>query len=215
MKIDTVLFDLDGTLVNTNELIIASFLHTFETYYPGQYTREKVIEFIGPPLYDSFFSIDESRWEEMIQCYRTHNLANHDELIQQYEGVYETIKKLQEAGLKLAVVTTKKRSTAERGLEVSGLAPFFSVLVSIDDVERVKPDPEPLEKAMAALGSRPETTMMVGDSQYDILGGQNAGTKTAGVAWTIKGEGFLEKYNPDYMLQNMRDLLDILEVKVR
>ena len=76
----------------------------------------------------------------------------------------------------------------------------------------MKPDPEPLVKAMTAFGSTPETTLMVGDSQYDILGGKNTGTKTAGVSWTIKGEGFLEKYQPDYMLKHMGDLLEILEV---
>ncbi|WP_096202463.1 pyrophosphatase PpaX [Bacillus sp. FJAT-45350] len=215
MKVDTILFDLDGTLINTNELIITSFLHTLDHYYPGEYTREKVINFIGPPLYDSFYGIDSGRVDEMIGMYREHNLAHHDDLILEYKGVYETIKTLHEKGYKLAVVTTKKRNTAQRGLDVSGLNKFFDVLVSIDDVEKVKPDPEPLNKAMKALSSSPETTLMVGDSQYDILGGKNAGTLTAGVSWTIKGEEFLSSYEPDVMLSNMSDLLTFLEVGVR
>ncbi|WP_209121426.1 pyrophosphatase PpaX [Alkalihalobacillus sp. BA299] len=213
MKIDTLLFDLDGTLINTNDLIIASFLHTLEHYYPGEYTREKVIEFIGPPLVDSFRGIDPERVDEMIAMYRDHNLSNHDLLVKEYEGVFETIERLYQEGYKLAVVTTKMKNTALRGLEVTGLDRFFEVIVAIDDVEKVKPDPEPLEKAMTALGSTAETTIMVGDSQYDVLGGKNTGTKTAAVAWTIKGEAFIRSFKPDYVLDDMRDLLKIVGVE--
>ncbi|OLO38138.1 pyrophosphatase PpaX [Alkalihalophilus pseudofirmus] len=213
MKIDTLLFDLDGTLINTNDLIIASFLHTLEHYYPGEYTREKVIEFIGPPLIDSFKGIDPERVEEMVAMYREHNLSNHDLLVKEYEGVFQTIERLHQEGFKLAVVTTKMRKTAIRGLEVMGLNRFFEVIVAIDDVEKVKPDPEPLEKAMTALGSTAETTIMVGDSQYDVLGGKNTGTKTAAVAWSIKGEDFIRSFEPDYVLNDMRDLLKIVGVE--
>lgn len=213
MKIDTLLFDLDGTLINTNDLIISSFLHTLEHYFPGKYSREKVIEFIGPPLVDSFKGIDAERVEEMITMYREHNLSNHDLLVKEYEGVFETIERLHKEGFKLAVVTTKMKSTAIRGLEVTGLDRFFEVIVAIDDVEKVKPDPEPLEKAMKALGSSAETTIMVGDSQYDILGGKNTGTATAAVAWSIKGEAFIRSFEPDYVLEDMRDLLKIVGVE--
>ncbi|MBU8908653.1 pyrophosphatase PpaX [Desertibacillus haloalkaliphilus] len=210
MKIDTLLFDLDGTIINTNELIISSFLHTLDHYYPGEYTREKVINFIGPPLYDSFKEVDPERFEEMVAMYRKHNLANHDELVQEYEGVYETIEELSKRGYKLAVVTTKKSKTAHMGLKLTGLDKFFDVVITIDDVENVKPDPEPLDKAMKLLGSSAETTIMVGDSQYDVLGGKNANTKTAGVAWTIKGADYLKSLDPDYMLEHMSDLLEIV-----
>ncbi|WP_017726293.1 pyrophosphatase PpaX [Halalkalibacterium ligniniphilum] len=213
MKIDTILFDLDGTLINTNELIIASFLHTFETYYPGQYTREDAIECIGPPLFDSFHRLDPERVDEMIATYRTHNHAHHDELVTEYEGVYETVKTLHEQGFKLAIVTTKIRATAKKGLKLMGLDPFFDVIVALDDVEKAKPDPEPLLKAMAQLGSSKETTLMVGDSPHDILGGKNTGVKTAVVSWAIKGIDVVRSYDPDYVLETMDDLLDIVGVK--
>ncbi|HHY21381.1 MAG TPA: pyrophosphatase PpaX [Bacilli bacterium] len=215
MKIDTILFDLDGTLINTNELIIASFLHTLEQYYPGQFTREKVLDFIGPPLYESFQNLDPEKVDEMITVYRTHNHAFHDELIEEYEGVYETIEALYEAGLKLAVVTTKIRKTAEIGLKLFGLDKFFPVVITIDDVKNVKPDPEPLLLALEKLGSKPETALMVGDNSHDILGGKNTGTKTAGVAWAIKGEAFIRSFEPDFVLQNMSDLLEIVGVEKR
>ena len=92
MRINTVLFDLDGTLINTNELIISSFLHTLHTYYPNQYKREDVLPFIGPSLHDTFSKIDESKVEEMITSYREFNHDHHDELVEEYETVYETVR---------------------------------------------------------------------------------------------------------------------------
>ncbi|MFN7252563.1 MAG: pyrophosphatase PpaX [Anaerobacillus sp.] len=209
-KIDTILFDLDGTLINTNELIIASFLHTLDHYFPNEYTREKVIQFIGPSLHDSFSGLLPDRVEEMIDMYRSFNHEKHDELVEEYETVKETVKALHEKGYKLAIVTTKRSDTARMGLKLTGLEPYFPVLVGIDNVEKVKPDPEPLLKALEQLGSSPERAIMVGDSQYDVLGGKNTGTLTAAVAWTIKGREFIEGYGPDVMLETMADLLSFL-----
>ncbi|MFZ3590167.1 pyrophosphatase PpaX [Bacillus sp. DJP31] len=210
MKINTLLFDLDGTLIDTNELIIASFLHTLDHYYPDKYNREDAIQFIGPPLYDTFVAIDESRVDEMITTYRTHNLSHHDQLVTEFEGVYETVEALHKKGYKLGIVTTKLRGTVNMGLKLTKLDPFFDVVVTLDDVENAKPHPEPIEKALAQLGSSPQETIMVGDNHHDIVGGQNAGTKTAGVAWSLKGAEYLQTFKPDYMLQNMSDLLSIL-----
>jgi pyrophosphatase PpaX len=212
-KITTILFDLDGTLINTNDLIIASFTETLNHYYPDKYKREDILPFIGPTLHDTFYSIDAERVDEMIARYREHNINNHDQLVTEYEGVYETIQKLHEAGYKLGIVTTKIRDVVLRGLSLSKLDEFFEVIVALDDVARAKPDPEPVFKALHILGSEPQESIMVGDNHHDVLAGKNAGTKTAGVAWTIKGREHLEEFHPDYMLDNMRDLLTILGVE--
>ncbi|CAH0344803.1 pyrophosphatase PpaX [Bacillus sp. CECT 9360] len=210
-KITTLLFDLDGTLINTNDLIIASFTETLNYYYPGQYTREDILPFIGPSLYETFHSIDKERVEEMIARYREHNIKNHDVMVTQYEGVYETIRVLHEEGYKLGIVTTKKRDVVLRGLKLSKLDEFFEVIVTLDDVENAKPDPEPVLKALHLLGSSPSEAIMVGDNHHDVLAGKNAGTLTAGVAWTVKGREYLEGFEPDYMLDHMGDLLRIPE----
>ncbi|PFL32759.1 pyrophosphatase PpaX [Bacillus cereus] len=210
MRINTVLFDLDGTLINTNELIISSFLHTLNTYYPNQYKREDVLPFIGPSLHDTFSKIDESKVEEMITSYRKFNHNHHDELVEEYETVYETVRELKKQGYKVGIVTTKARQTVEMGLQLSKLDEFFDVVVTIDDVEHVKPHPEPLQKALELLDAKPEEALMVGDNHHDIVGGQNAGTKTAAVSWTLKGRAYLEAYKPDFMLDKMSDLLPIL-----
>lgn len=211
-KIDTVLFDLDGTLIDTNELIVSSFLHTMEHYYPGQYQRADVLPFLGPSLQETFEPMNPEGYEEMITTYRTYNLANHDLLVKEFEGVYETVRTLKENGFHLGVVTTKRSDVVAMGLKLTGLDEFFEVIVALDHVKNPKPDPEPLLKALELLGSSPERAVMVGDNHHDILGGKNAGTKTIGVSWSIKGREHLEQYKPDYILDKMADILPILGV---
>ncbi len=212
-KITTLLFDLDGTLIDTNELIIQSFLHTLGRYYPGQYGREDVLPFIGPTLDQTFGSMDKEKAAEMIQVYREFNNSRHDEFTREFPGVYETVKTLHEHGFKLGIVTAKILYTAKKGLKLCRLEPFFDTVIALDHTTRPKPDPEPVFKALDRLGSTPEETIMIGDNYHDILAGKNAGTKTAGVAWTIKGKDFLLRYEPDYMLEKMEDLLTIVGVE--
>lgn len=209
-NINTILFDLDGTLIDTNELIISTYLHTLEKYYPGKYEREDVLPFLGPTLHEVFGAMDPEKVEEMVLDYRTYNLANHDSLVKEFVGVMETIETLKKKGYKLAIVTTKREDVAFKGLRLMKLDPFFDVMIAYDHVKKVKPDPEPIFLALEKLDSKPEETLMVGDNFHDVLAGKNAGTKTAGVAWTIKGRDYLAKYEPDYMLENMTDLLRIL-----
>jgi pyrophosphatase PpaX len=212
MKINTILFDLDGTLINTNELIIASFLHTLNKYYPEQYKREHVIPFMGPTLTESFSTVDEGRVDEFISEYRRFNMEMHDEFVEEYETVYETIETLHKLGYKIGIVTTKARNVVEMGLSFSRLKQFFDTVITIDDVQNAKPHPEPIQLALKKLNSIPEESIMVGDNYHDIEGGKNAGTKTAGVAWSLKGKEFLATLKPDFMLEKMSDILPILGI---
>lgn len=210
-NIETLLFDLDGTLINTTDLIIASFTDTLDRYFPNKFSREDIVQFIGPPLKETFMKIDAKRADELIQQYREHNLKHHDALVKEYKGVYETIAALKKENYKIGVVTTKLRPTVNRGLQVGRLDSFFDVVVTLDDVKNAKPDPEPIYKALDQLNANPSSSIMVGDSHHDILAGKNAGTYTAGVSWSVKGEDYLQSYKPDYMLGNMADLLQIIK----
>ncbi|GER69721.1 pyrophosphatase PpaX [Weizmannia acidilactici] len=213
--ITTLLFDLDGTLIDTNELIVQSFLHTLNHYYPGRYSREDVLIFNGPPLIDSFSSIDPERAEEMVAIYRAYNVQQHDSLVKEFPGVFDTIKMLKEHRFKLGIVSTKMKDTVMKGLKLTRLNPFFDAVITLDDVKRAKPDPEPVEKALHLLGSAPEEAIMIGDNYHDIQAAKNAGTYSAGVSWSAKGRAFLEKYKPDFMLDHMSDLAKIVGVKAR
>ncbi len=213
-KIDTVLFDLDGTLLNTYELIQQSFLATFTYFGYDHITKEDCIPFIGPTLEESFSSVaPKHKVDEMIAYYRKFNVEKHDELVTEFDGVYETVKTLHKEGFKLGVVSTKVRYTVLKGLDKIDLLQYFPVIITLDEVEHAKPHPEPLYKAMEFFQSKPEQTIMIGDSNHDIEGAKHAGTFSAGVAWSIKGREFIEKLEPDYILDNMKDLLPILGVK--
>ncbi|RWZ54994.1 pyrophosphatase PpaX [Halobacillus fulvus] len=209
MSIRTILFDLDGTLIDTNELIIASFSHTIEQYGDRPYEREEILSFIGPPLVESLRKINPDHVEEMIETYRKHNVEHHQDYVRAYDGVVDTVKRLKEEGYQLGIVTTKMRDTVHMGLELTDLDGLFETIVTLDDVDHAKPHPEPIAKALNHLDAKASQSLMVGDNTHDIEAGKNAGTKTAGVAWTVKGRKVLDDLNPDFMLENMSDLIEI------
>lgn len=201
---DTLLFDLDGTLLDTNPLIIASFRHTFDYYFPeNTYRDEDIYRFIGPTLEKSFRELNESEWKEMQAFYRSFNIAMHDQLVAEYPGVIDGLKRLHAKGYKMGVVTSKGRPVVERGLRLFGIDHLFDVVVTADDVENEKPHAEPVERALRALQSHPERAVMVGDNDTDIYCGKNAGTKTVAVGWALKGRPFLESLEPDVIIDSM------------
>ncbi|WP_338471818.1 pyrophosphatase PpaX [Niallia sp. XMNu-256] len=212
-KITTLLFDLDGTLIDTNELIITSFLHTLEKYFPRQYQREDVLPFLGPTLDDTFSKLNPEKVDEMCDVYRTFNKETHDSLVEEFPGVYETMKLLKESGFKMGIVTSKMSDVAMMGMKLTKIDRFFDVLIAYDHIENPKPDPESLYKALDVLGSRPDEAIMIGDNGSDILAGKNAGMITIGVAWSIKGREYVNSFEPNYMLEHITDILPIVGVK--
>ncbi|SET10321.1 pyrophosphatase PpaX [Oceanobacillus limi] len=210
MNIHTILFDLDGTLIDTNELINQSFMHTFK-HYGLDFTKEEIRSFNGPPLRDTFEKIDKTKVDEMVDVYREHNLSHHEQYVKIFPNVLETLSALRDQGVQLGIVTTKMRNSVELGLKITGLEGFFQSIVTLDDVTHAKPHPEPVFMGLKELGGDRETTLMVGDNSHDIEAGHHAGVRTAGVAWSHKGKEFLEEYKPTYMLEDMRDLLQLVK----
>ncbi|OXL86556.1 pyrophosphatase [Paenibacillus sp. SSG-1] len=210
--IDTVLFDLDGTIIDTNELIISSFMHVLEKHVPTPLTREVIIPKMGMTLEQQlqFFSGSEDV-THFHQAYRTYNDAHHDEMVQPFPHVLEVIKELDRRGITMGVVTTKNKPGTFRVLEMFGLDKYMKAIVTVMDVEHPKPHPEPVLMAISQLGADPEATLMVGDSPVDIQSAKAAGVRSAGVAWSLKGEKVLREYNPDYILHDMTDLYSLVE----
>lgn len=211
MKTKALLFDFDGTLLDTNDLIIQTFMQIFDEKFPGQYTTQDCLKFIGPSLKQTFDELTPGETDEMIAKYKKWNAQHHDELVKGYDAVLETLGQLHAMGIKLAIVSTKGQDGLARGMKVLGAGHLFDVIVGIDDVTHVKPHPEPILLALQKLGVTKEEAIMIGDNSHDIEGGQNAGVRTAGVAWAAKGEEFLQQFNPDYMLHHMRDLIEIVK----
>lgn len=206
-KTTTLLFDFDGTLLDTNELIIQSFQFVLDAHYPGKFTRAHILPFMGPTLRESFLSVDPSKTDQLIEEYRSWNLENHDRLCTEFDGVKETLRKLKKRGLKMAIVSTKRNNMVWKGLDLLNIGDLFDTVIGLDDVNNPKPDPEPILLALERLGSTPEESIMIGDNYHDIVGGKNAGVRTAGVAWSLKGEAFMRELEPDYILQHISDLL--------
>lgn len=213
--ITALLFDFDGTLLDTNELIIQTFLSVLGEHFPGEYGREDVLHFIGPSLEQTFMEIAPGRVNELSDQYRRLNRTLHDELVTEYDGVAETLRTLKSRGLKMAIVSTKREETILHGLKLMGVHDVFDVLVALDHVQNPKPHPEPLELALRLLEADQQEALMIGDNSHDIEGGKNAGVRTAGVAWTAKGEEFLASFEPDFMLQHISDLLELTKVGIK
>ncbi|MGG4550756.1 pyrophosphatase PpaX [Paenibacillus humicus] len=210
MNIDTVLFDLDGTIVDTNELIIASFQHVLDKHKQPR-TREQIIPYMGMTLEQQFQAF--SGWEdvaELVTDYRSFNTMHHDTMVKGFPHVDEVVSTLKEKGMKLGIVTTKIRPSTMRVLEMFDLLKYMDAIVTVQDVTHPKPHPEPVLTAIQQLNADPKRTLMVGDSPADIKSAQAAGALSAAVAWSLKGAEELKKYNPDYILEDMLDLYGIL-----
>jgi pyrophosphatase PpaX len=209
--IDTILFDLDGTIIDTNELIITSFMNVLEVQGLSPLTREQIIPKMGLTLerqLQLFSGQDDVM--PLIQTYRSYNDIYHDEMVHPFPQVIEVIQSLHGRGIHMGVVTTKNRPGTLKVLEMFGLLEYMDSVVTVIDVKNPKPHPEPVLKAVKELGSDPLKTLMVGDSPVDIQAAKAAGVLSAGVAWSLKGEDELKKYEPEYMLHSMSDLYSLV-----
>ena len=206
--INAILFDLDGTLVDTNELIIDSFIYTFKVLKKDVPSREEIISCFGEPIFESMGKYFEDV-NEAVKTYREFNLKYHDERISSYKGAKELLSILKNRGFKLAIVTSKNRSTALRALELLGLIDYFDSFVTSDDVDIHKPDPEPVLKACELLEISPKEAIMIGDSIYDIMSGRDAGSKTCGVLYSFMKKELLE-VNADYYIEDLLELINII-----
>jgi pyrophosphatase PpaX len=211
--IECVLFDLDGTIVDTNELIIGSFMYALKDNGLAPLTREEIIPHMGTTLQQQMrvFSGLEDVSGALEKSYRSYSNEHHDELVRPFPHVNETMEELSRRGIKLGIVTTKIRPTTIKALEMFDLLKYMDTIVTVNDVTEPKPHPEPVLTAVRNLGVDPRRTLMVGDSTVDIQSAKAAGVYAVGVSWSLKGEVTLRKYDPDYIIHNMKEVMDIVE----
>lgn len=205
-KIDTVLFDLDGTLLNTKPLIDKSFIHTFEHFRPDyKLSDEELDSFFGPTLYQTFsrYSNDEEEIQAMIQFYRDFNVPNHDSMVSPFPQAKETVKDLHKKGVKVGVVSSKKTDLVMHGLELFGMLEYMDIVIGADEVKNHKPAPDGILLAKEKLNSK--NVLYVGDTKNDIIAGKNASVKTCGVLY-IKDPSIMLEVAPDYVINKLSEI---------
>jgi pyrophosphatase PpaX len=204
----TFLFDLDGTLIDSIELILRSYRHTLRAHRGEELPDDVWMNGLGTPLWVQFrrFTDDPAEIDAMVATYRAYNLAHHDEMVRPYDGVADAVRALARQGKTLGLVTSKTRSGAIRGLERAGLADAFVVIVGADEVTHPKPHPEPVLTALARLGVPATGAVFIGDSRHDLECGRAAGVRTAAVLWGPFARTQLEDLAPDYWLERPEDL---------
>lgn len=209
-----VLFDLDGTLIDSNEIIIQSYLHAFQTFRPDlTLSRDDVLSFIGPTLEMVFSNyVKKADIAPMIRTYRAFYRENEILHHSLYPGVIQGLMDLKALGAKLSIVTSKYKEAAWRSYTHYQLDVFFDAFVALDDVTVPKPDKEAVEVALKRLGGA-DYAIMIGDNQGDILSGINAGIEGAGVGWSIKGAAHLEDVHPHVVFTSMDHVVSYIKAK--
>lgn len=207
----TYLFDLDGTLLDSMELILTSFHHTTRVHLGRDLPESHWLAGVGTPLRTQLAKVARSddELDAMMDTYRTFNLDQHDAMARAFPGVVDTVKQLHRLGAKLALVTSKLSDGANRGVRLLGLDRELTVRVCADDVERGKPHPEPVLKALAALDASPQDALFIGDSAHDIEAGRQAGVETVAVGWGPIPREQLEAAEPDYWIETAEALLSL------
>lgn len=206
-----VLFDLDGTLIDSTELIVASYEQTYRSM--GRLmTREAILAELGIPLRDTlarYFAGAEL--ERATETYLAYNLARHDAEVQQMAGIRSLVQRLATAGLRLGVVTSKLRSTALRGLALCNLDRWFEVVVAKEDTLRHKPESEPLIYALAAFDVDARQCAYVGDTANDVEAARGAGVRSIAALWRPVERDVFNAWEPDAYARTPDEAADILE----
>ena len=211
MRYSTVLFDLDGTVVDSGEMILASMRHATRTVLAREIPDEELAAAVGgATIHDQMRVFDAERVEDLVAAYRAHNTPLHEEL-EACVGVEPLLATLRAQGRRLGVVTAKRRRTVDLAFRVLDLRHWFEAVVTAEDTARQKPDPEPVLLALDRLASTPAEAAFVGDSPFDVGAGKAAGVFSVAVSWGgIHSEAKLRGAGADAFVRSPEELLDVL-----
>jgi pyrophosphatase PpaX len=207
LAIKNILFDLDGTLINSLPLIEKTFRRVFaEMQIP--WNNGEVLKTIGLPLKQICEQFAGEKKDDCFALFQLYQREEHALLTRIYPGTLEALGELQNRGYTLGLVTSKRRVLVDEELIFTGLSDFFTISVTVNDTVNPKPEPDPVWKALELLKSRPEEAIYIGDSWYDLLSGQRAGVMTAGVTWGMAKREELIKYIPDLLFDTWDQILE-------
>ena len=209
---DALFFDLDGTLADSVGLILDCYRHTMRAHLGAQLPDDLWMAGLGTPLdrqLAAFARNDEER-AEMVKTYRSYQLTLHDRMVVAFPGVADSLGRFRTDGVPLGVVTSKHREVTLRTLRVCGIENSFDFIITPEDVQRSKPDPEPVLTALARVGgARPDRVLFVGDAPVDMQAGRAAGVRTAAALWGPFPHETLRRERPDYLVRVFSDLLEL------
>lgn len=205
-----MLFDLDGTLVDSAELILESYRHTMLTHFGEAPPDEVWLATVGTPLRSAFrlFAETDAEVQRLVDTYIEHNLRVHEEFIRPFAGIQDMLDALLAAGSRLGIVTSKAGRGTARSLEACGLREDqFEVIVTSDEPIPHKPDPAPVLHALEKMGAAAATASFIGDSIWDLRAGRAAGVCTVAALWGPFSEDELAVEAPDVMVDRPADLI--------
>ena len=214
--IDTVLFDFDGTIMDTNDVIIGSWQHVYKTLRGEEGDLTYILSTFGEPLeYSMETSFPEVSKEESVKIYRDWQKEHFLDMIHLFPGVEEMLAEVKARGYRTGIATSRLSESLHRALSHFDLYKYFDAIVAVEDIEEAKPAPDTIYKVLDKLNARSENAIMMGDSRLDILCARNAGVPSVLVGWsaTLPGktkEDFAPGEAPDFIIQKPEELLEII-----
>lgn len=205
-----ILFDLDGTLLNSFDLIAASFRYAGRAVLGREFTDHDVAAHWGEPLSRRFAAIDSRRIPDLIAAYTAHYELYHEQMAAPFPGVLQMLRALAHRGFRLGVVTSKRRRPMEQALEAFGFAPYIEGAVCAEDVVSPKPAPDSVVEAARRLSIPAGEAWMVGDGVFDIQAAHAAGTVSVAALWGTREREALLASNPDYVAERPADVVALV-----
>jgi HAD superfamily hydrolase (TIGR01509 family) len=208
---DAFIFDIDGTLTSTNELIFATFNHVTEKYLNKSYSPNEIISFFGPTEDVILKNWMGNRYDDARRDYYKFYADNHDAMAHIFPGILDIVGMIKKEGLPLAIFTGKGRKSSEITLSKIGLLDYFDMIISGDDVVNHKPDPEGINKFLSGFKLNPDRVLMIGDAPADVIAARHAGIKCASVLWDSYAKEEVLKLKSDYVFHSIEELREFLD----
>ena len=205
-----VIFDIDGTLVDTVDLIVASYQHAFRTVLGHEWDETEIRTWIGQAFEESLQRVCPDHIDELFRVYIEWNHAHTEEMLKEYPGIRELVTELAAAGVRLGAATSKRHVIAQRALDLGNLGDIVPLLASHEDSIEHKPNPAPLLVAAAKVSCPPSEAVYVGDAVVDILAATNAGMDSIAVTWGAGIRAELVDAGPTVVVDTVDELRAVL-----
>ncbi len=208
--IDTVIFDFDGTLADTSNLVINSFQTVYKKFHGEEKPVEYISKFFGEPLKITLEREFTQPLEEVMKEYREYQVSRFNDDVRLFNNTIEILQYLKSKGIKTAIVTSRMKFSVEQALRDFNIENYFDLIIAIEDTENHKPHPEPLWKAVDLLNTSPDKVLFVGDSKYDIECAINANATPVLVGWSIERKELEKQYDIKYIINDFIDIKKLI-----